>query len=74
MKAHYKPLVAHPIVSLTSHITLFVAFLLFLLVGLSLTIIKPVFLLAIRSTVEQQQTLSIATELRFGVWGVCAAR
>ncbi|KAF8806592.1 hypothetical protein BYT27DRAFT_7224335 [Phlegmacium glaucopus] len=72
MKSHYKPLSDYRIISLTSCAVLFVAFLLFLLVGLSLTIIKPIFLLAVRSTATETQPLSIATELRFGVWGVCA--
>jgi len=69
----YKPLSAYRIISLTSCAVLFVAFLLFLLVGLSLTIIKPIFLLSIRSTAIEQQLTSIATELKFGVWGVCAS-
>jgi len=68
----YKPLSAYRIISLTSCAVLFVAFLLFLLVGLSLTIIKPIFLLAIRSTKIENPPLSIATDLKFGVWGVCA--
>jgi hypothetical protein len=73
MKASYKPLSAYRIISLTSCILHFVAFLLFLLVGLSLPIIKPIFLFSIRSTLIVQQPLSIATKLRFGVWGFCAS-
>jgi hypothetical protein len=73
MKASYRPLSAYRIISLTSCGVHFVAFLLFLLVGLSLTIIKPIFLLSIRSTAIEQQLTSIATELKFGVWGVCAS-
>jgi len=72
MKASCKPLSDYRIISLTSCAAHFVAFLFFLLVGLSLTIIKPIYLLAIRSTATEIQPLSIATELRFGVWGVCA--
>jgi len=71
MKAQYKPLSAYRIISLISCATLFVVFVLFLLVGLSLTIIKPIYLLGVRSTAIERQPLSIATELRFGVWGVC---
>jgi len=73
MKASFKPLSAYRIISLSSCGVHFVAFLLFLLVGLSLTIIKPIFLLSIRSTAIEQRPSSIATELRFGVWGVCAS-
>jgi hypothetical protein len=73
MKAAYKPLSAYRIISLTSCLVLFVAFLLFLLVGLSIPIIKSIFLLDIRSTAIEKQPLSIATDLKFGVWGVCAS-
>jgi hypothetical protein len=73
MKASYKPLSAYRIVSLTSCILHFVAFLLFLLVALSLTIIKPIFLFSIRFTLIAQQLSSIATKLRFGVWGFCVS-
>jgi len=73
MKASYKPLSAYRIISLTSCSLHFVAFLLFLFVGLSLTIIKPIFLFSIRSTAIEQHPSSIATELRFGVWGFCAS-
>jgi len=73
MMASYKPLSAYRIISLTSCGVHFVAFLLFLLVGLSLTIIKPIFLFSIRFTAIEQLLSSISTELRFGVWGVCAS-
>jgi len=73
MKASFKPLSEYRIISLTSCGVHLVAFLLFLLVGLSLTIIKPIFLFSIRSTAIELRPSSIATELRFGVWGVCAS-
>ncbi|KAI5115848.1 hypothetical protein M0805_006262 [Coniferiporia weirii] len=48
------------------------AFILLLLVALSLPIIKPVYLLSVVSTATETVPTSIATELRFGVWGYCA--
>lgn len=51
---------------------LFGAFLLFLLVALSLPIIKSIYLLEISSTTSQIET-TVATRLRFGVWGFCAS-
>jgi len=64
--AHYR------IVSSIAFILLFIAFILLLLVGISLPIIKPVYLLSLQALVVNQPVTSIATELRFGVWGVCA--
>lgn len=52
---------------------LFGAFLLFLLVALSLPILKSIYLLEIRSKTSQIET-TVATRLRFGVWGFCASR
>ncbi|CAA7258977.1 unnamed protein product [Cyclocybe aegerita] len=72
MREDRKPFARYRIISILSSILLFSAFILLLLVGLSLTIIKPIYLLIFRSTVGGQP-LSIATELRFGVWGVCAS-
>lgn len=66
-----KPLAAHRRVSITSVVVSFCAFVLVLLVGLSLTIIKPIYLLSLKSTGGVRSS-SLATELRFGVWGVCA--
>ena len=54
-------------------ILLFGAFLLFLLVALSLPILKSIYLLEIRSKTSQIET-TVATRLRFGVWGFCASR
>jgi hypothetical protein len=52
---------------------LFGAFLHFLFVALSLPIIKSIYLLEISSQTSQIQT-TVATRLRFGVWGFCASR
>ncbi|KAJ7593748.1 hypothetical protein C8J56DRAFT_1160531 [Mycena floridula] len=73
MKPHHYPLVAHRKLSTATFILLLTAFALQLLVGLSLTIIKAIYLLRVYSTTTDQPKTSIATELRFGVWGVCAS-
>jgi len=53
---------------------LFAAFLLFLLVALSLPIIKSIYVLEISGkTSPTQIESSVATRLRFGVWGFCAS-
>ncbi|KAN0130163.1 SUR7/PalI family domain containing protein [Lactarius tabidus] len=51
---------------------LFGAFLHFLFVALSLPIIKSIYLLEISSRSSQIET-TVATRLRFGVWGFCAS-
>ncbi|KAF5321002.1 hypothetical protein D9619_001645 [Psilocybe cf. subviscida] len=61
----------HPYSTFLSVLLLFTAFLLFLLVSLSLPIIKPIYLFSVRST-TRTANLSLAQELRFGVWGACA--
>jgi len=67
-----KPLRHYRIISLSSFLLLFASFLLFLLVALSLPIIKGIYLLTLKAAVNPDQpTTSIGTELRFGVWGVC---
>ncbi|KAI9465928.1 actin cortical patch SUR7/pH-response regulator pali [Lactarius psammicola] len=49
------------------------AFLLFLLVALSLPIIKSIYLLQLEGiTSPSQPATSVGTRLRFGVWGFCA--
>ncbi|KAJ7095909.1 hypothetical protein B0H15DRAFT_78171 [Mycena belliarum] len=73
MKPQHRPLAAYRILSYICIGLLFTAFLLSLLVGLSLPIIKPIYLLRFYSTRAGQPNSSIATELRFGVWGVCAS-
>ncbi|KAG7449711.1 uncharacterized protein BT62DRAFT_886449 [Guyanagaster necrorhizus] len=73
MKPHYRPFVVHHEISIVSLALLFVAFLFLFLVGISLPIIKTIYLVRVYSTAESDQpATSIATELRFGVWGVCA--
>jgi hypothetical protein len=64
----------HCVVSGFSFILLVAAFILLLLVAVSLPILKPVYLLGVKSTSIGQPMTSNATELRFGVWGVCAFR
>ncbi|KAF9560987.1 hypothetical protein CPC08DRAFT_707710 [Agrocybe pediades] len=71
MRDSHKPLFIYRNVSLIACFLLFCAFVLFLLVSLSLTIIKPIYLLVLRSTVSTDLALSLATQLKFGVWGVC---
>ncbi|KAK2463094.1 hypothetical protein APHAL10511_004749 [Amanita phalloides] len=51
---------------------LLAAFVLLLLVGISLPIVKSIYILALQTTV-QVQAATVKTELRFGVWGICAA-
>ncbi|KAH9006361.1 SUR7/PalI family-domain-containing protein [Lactarius hatsudake] len=52
---------------------LFAAFLLFLFVALSLPIIKSIYLLQLDGiTSSTEPKTSVATRLRFGVWGFCA--
>jgi hypothetical protein len=65
----------YKVVTLLSAGLLFSAFLLLLLVALSLPITKTIYLLSVKSTTAvAQEQLTLATELRFGVWGVCATR
>ncbi|KAL0579603.1 hypothetical protein V5O48_002375 [Marasmius crinis-equi] len=73
MKPEHKPLTAHKITSLFCVFFLTSAFVLLILVGLSLTIIKPIYIIRVYSVRTGQPATSLATELRFGVWGVCAS-
>jgi hypothetical protein len=70
---HCRPLRRHRVLSISSFVLHLTAFVLLLLVGLSLTIIKAIYLLALKANGNRIAT-SLATELRFGVWGVCASR
>jgi len=72
MQDHHKPLRAYRFLSIVCLFLLFAAFLLLLLVGISLPIVKPVYIMRVFSVVTGQPRTSLATELRFGVWGVCA--
>lgn len=74
MRAELWPLARYPKVALISCAFLFSAFLLLLLVALSLPILKSIYLVQLTSKAVERTPLSIATTLRFGVWGVCASR
>jgi hypothetical protein len=67
-----KPLQAYRIISIIAFTLLLTTCILLLLVGLSLTIIKPIYLINVKSTSNVSPPTTIATQLRFGVWGVCA--
>jgi hypothetical protein len=54
--------------------TFFVAALLFLLVGLSLPIIKSIIIINVSAVNSVDPISNAITELQFGVWGVCALR
>ena len=72
-RRHPRPLARHLGISLTTCAIFLASFILFLLVGLSVTIIKPIYIFRIQfQTNPNQPVTSIATDLRFGVWGVCA--
>ncbi|KDQ20068.1 hypothetical protein BOTBODRAFT_102054 [Botryobasidium botryosum FD-172 SS1] len=51
---------------------LFAAFLLSLLVSLSMPIIKAVYLFEITSQIDDAPITSVASSIRFGLWGWCA--
>jgi len=72
LRHFHVPFAHHRILSPLSFLLLFVSFILILLVGLSLPIIRTVYLLSLQSTVATQPASSVANEIRFGVWGACA--
>ncbi|KAH7883279.1 hypothetical protein F5I97DRAFT_220571 [Phlebopus sp. FC_14] len=67
-----RPLQKHVILSVVSLLIFFTAFLLFLLVGLSLTIIPSIYLVRVSAKGSTNPVSNVATSLWFGVWGVCA--
>jgi len=67
-----RPLQKHLVVSLTTFTIFFTAFLLFLLVGLSLTITPSIYILEVYAVDTVNLVSNAATSLYFGVWGVCA--
>jgi len=70
-----KPLHRHRALSITTAGLLLTEFLLFLVVALSLPVIKPIYLLAVNAHPQSGQPVtSVAIKLRFGVWGLCAFR
>jgi hypothetical protein len=73
-RPHRHLLVEYRKLSLAAVGLLFIAFLLLLLVGLSLPLIKPVYIMELKGLPQDQPATSIATRLQFGVWGVCASR
>jgi len=73
VKPHHKPLAAYRYLSYICVALLLCACVFSLLVGLSLPIVKPVYILRVYSTRTGIPQTSVATELRFGVFGVCAS-
>ncbi|KAL4244957.1 pH-response regulator palI/RIM9 [Abortiporus biennis] len=74
IKVKHRPLAAYYWISLSAFILHFIAFLLFLLVSLSIPIIKSLYLFIIDfKTRPNQPPTTIATDIRFGVWGFCAS-
>jgi len=70
---YHKPLVHYRYISLSGFLLLLIAFIIFLLVALSVPIIKTVYLLKVTALVNPNQPkTNIASVLKFGVWGVCA--
>ncbi|CCL99227.1 uncharacterized protein FIBRA_01242 [Fibroporia radiculosa] len=68
-----RPLARHLGISITTCVLLFISFLLYLLVALSTPIIKSIFLFEIKFNEEDGDVASgVATNLQFGVWGLCA--
>ncbi|KAI0776296.1 hypothetical protein BD413DRAFT_528110 [Trametes elegans] len=68
-----RALAHHVGISLTTSAVLLASFILFLLVGLSLPIIKSIYLFTIQfATNPDQPVTSVATRLQLGVWGICA--
>ncbi|KAF8633405.1 hypothetical protein AX17_004576 [Amanita inopinata Kibby_2008] len=72
MAHKFRPLARHRALASFAIFLLLAAFVLLLLVAISLPIIKPIYILALQATTHVQGTV-VATQLRFGVWGVCAA-
>ncbi|KAF8119409.1 hypothetical protein EV363DRAFT_1379700 [Boletus edulis] len=66
------PLQKHLVVSLMTLAIFFTAFLLFILVGLSLTITPSVYIIEVSALHSMNPISNGATSLYFGVWGVCA--
>ncbi|KIJ65979.1 hypothetical protein HYDPIDRAFT_166939 [Hydnomerulius pinastri MD-312] len=67
-----RPLQEHVLISLATFSIFLTAFLLFLLVGLSLTIIPSIYLVKVSALNSVDPVSDAATSLWFGVWGVCA--
>lgn len=73
--AAMKLLHRHRTLSIVTSGLLLTEFLFFLLVALSLPIVKSIYIMGVTAHVQPDQPVtSVATRLRFGVWGVCAHR
>lgn len=70
MMARYR---SYRSLSVVAVLLLLAAFVLLLLVAISLPIIKPIYILALQTATQVQGT-TVTTQLRFGVWGVCGAK
>jgi len=70
---YHKPLFHYSYISFAAFVLLLIAFIIFLLVALSLPITKTVYLLKVTAAHNPNQPpTNIATTLKFGVWGLCA--
>jgi len=68
-----RPLRRHKALSIVTANVLLIEFLLFLLVGLSVPIIKSIYILGVNAQAQSGEPVtSVATTVRFGVWGICA--
>ncbi|KIL00844.1 hypothetical protein PAXRUDRAFT_7876 [Paxillus rubicundulus Ve08.2h10] len=67
-----RPLQEHVFISLATFAIFLTAFLLYLLVGLSLTIIPSIYIIKVSAENSRNPVSDAATTLWFGVWGVCA--
>lgn len=65
-------LARHRFISVVSCVLLLASTILLLLVSVSSPILKPVYLASIESILAKEDLTSATTELRFGVWGLCA--
>jgi len=72
MVKFHRPLKAYRKLSITCVFLLLAAFILLMLVGLSLPIVRPIYIIEVYAPPTSQPATSTATSLRFGVWGVCA--
>lgn len=70
----HRPLTRYRIISSLSCLLLVAAFVLFLLVAISVPIVKPVYLFTLQSTVQNDVATSVAQKVKFGAWGLCASR
>jgi len=69
----HKPLVHYRKISLAAFILLAIAFLLFLLVAISIPLVKTIYLLKINAAQNPNQPATgVASTIKLGVWGFCA--